>query len=52
VIALVVLAVVLAEEAPRPAGERTYDRLKPSLFTIEVHSGNQGAKATPATPWT
>jgi hypothetical protein len=46
VIALVVLAAVLAEEAPRPAGERTYDRLKPSLFTIEVHSGNQGAKSS------
>jgi hypothetical protein len=46
VTALVVLAAVLAQAAPRPAGERTYDRLKPSLFTIEVHSGNQGAKSS------
>jgi serine protease Do len=30
---------------PRPATERTYERLKPSLFTIEVHSGNDGSKS-------
>jgi hypothetical protein len=30
----------------RPTHESTYDRLKPSLFTIEVHSGNANAKST------
>jgi serine protease Do len=39
------LAAGPAVDVPRPAGERTYDRLKPSLFTIEVHSGNEGAKS-------
>jgi len=34
-----------AEGQPRPASERTYERLKPSLFTIEVHSGNDGSKS-------
>jgi hypothetical protein len=29
-----------------PTNEGTYDRLKPSLFTIEVHSGNVNAKST------
>lgn len=30
----------------RRAHERTFDRLKPSLFTVEVHSGNANAKST------
>ena len=30
----------------RATNEGTYDRLKPSLFTIEVHSGNVNAKST------
>lgn len=34
-----------SEPQPRPASERTYQRLKPSLFTIEVHSGNAGSKS-------
>ena len=31
---------------PRATHEGTYDRLKPSLFTIEVHSGNVNAKTS------
>jgi hypothetical protein len=33
-------------QRPRATHEKTYDRLKPSLFTIEVHSGNPDAKST------
>jgi serine protease Do len=44
---LLTLAAATAQPGqPRSAGERTYDRLKPSLFTIEVHSGNEGAKSS------
>lgn len=35
-----------AERQQRATHEGTYDRLKPSLFTIEVHSGNVNAKST------
>lgn len=35
-----------ASQEPRATHERTYDKLKPSLFTIEVHSGNVNAKST------
>jgi len=44
------LAALLAQAAaaafPRATHERIYDQLKPSLFTIEVHSGNVNAKST------
>jgi hypothetical protein len=45
------LALLPAAQAPgvpraRATHEGTYDRLKPSLFTIEVHSGNVNAKST------
>lgn len=35
-----------AAERSRAAHERTYEALKPSLYTIEVHSGNANAKST------
>lgn len=35
-----------APQRPRAEHERAYDQLKPSLFTIEVHSGNPDAKST------
>jgi hypothetical protein len=31
-------------QEPRPASDRTYDRIKPSVFTIQVHSGDAQAK--------
>jgi serine protease Do len=47
VIALAVLVLAATSAAgARPAPEETYGRLKPSLFTIEVHSGNDGARAS------
>jgi hypothetical protein len=39
------LLVGLLAAAARSGPEQTYDRLKASLFTIEVHSGNQQAKS-------
>jgi serine protease Do len=39
------LAAALALTVSNAGGERSYDRLKPSLFTIEVHSGNREAKS-------
>jgi hypothetical protein len=44
VIALLLL--LLARPVPDARGETSYQRFKPSVFTIEVHSGNQGAKST------
>ena len=38
--------VVALETSPRPATEQTYERLKPSLFTIEVHSGKDGSRSS------
>jgi hypothetical protein len=35
-----------AERQQRATHESTYDQWKPSLFTIEVHSGNVNAKST------
>lgn len=35
-----------AASPARPNHERTFDRLKPSLFTVEVHSGKANAKST------
>jgi serine protease Do len=46
---LAVLTLLLAGAAATAAdtnGETRYERFKPSLFTIEVHSGNEGAKST------
>jgi S1-C subfamily serine protease len=31
-------------QEPRPATDRAYDRIAPSVLTIEVHSGDTGAK--------
>jgi serine protease Do len=39
------LAVLLSVQSPQVAGESSYGRLEPSLFTVEVHSGNQDAKS-------
>jgi len=35
-----------APERAKAAHERTYEALKPSLYTIEIHSGNANAKST------
>ena len=43
---LAVLTLLLGAAAVEPSGEASYERFKPSVFTIEVHSGNQGAKST------
>jgi hypothetical protein len=39
------LLLLLAPPLPEARGESRYERFKPSVFTIEVHSGNQGAKS-------
>ncbi len=43
---LAVLLMLVAGAVPETNGEARYERFKPSLFTIEVHSGNEGAKST------
>lgn len=43
---LAVLTLLLAAATTEASGETRYERFKPSLFTIEVHSGNEGAKST------
>jgi serine protease Do len=42
---IALLAAALALSASNADGEGRYQQLKPSLFTIEVHSGNQEAKS-------
>jgi serine protease Do len=43
----VLLAASLAQpQAPPPTSAGAYARLKPSLFTIEIHSGNREAKSS------
>lgn len=44
VLPAVLTATAAAAQEARPATERTFDRIKPSVFTIEVHSGDEGAK--------
>jgi len=46
IVSLLIAQGAAAVGAPRPASEATYARLKPSLFTIEVHSGNDGSRSS------
>ncbi len=39
------LAALLVVQVPQTTGEGSYGQLEPSLFTVEVHSGNQDAKS-------
>lgn len=43
---ILLLAAALAAQAPRALTESTFDRVKGSLFTVEIHSGNDGAKSS------
>lgn len=43
---IALLLLLLAGPAPDLPGEHRYERFERSLFTIEVHSGNEGAKST------
>jgi len=43
---LAALMLLVAGAVSETNGEARYERFKPSLFTIEVHSGNEGAKST------
>ncbi len=43
---LAALMLLLAGATADTKGETSYERFKPSVFTIEVHSGNEGAKST------
>lgn len=42
---LLVFLALVAYQAP-PSSEAAYARIKPSLFTIEIHSGNREAKSS------
>jgi serine protease Do len=44
-IPLMLPVLVLAAAAPDGAGEKRYEHLRPSVFTIEVHSGNDEARS-------
>jgi hypothetical protein len=41
-----ILSSVLALQGQGANGEARYDQVEPSLVTVEVHSGNQGAKSS------
>lgn len=41
-----ILSFVVALEGPGANGETRYRQVEPSLVTVEVHSGNQGAKSS------
>jgi serine protease Do len=43
---ILLLAAVLAAQAPRALTESTFERVKDSLFTVEIHSGNDGARSS------
>jgi serine protease Do len=43
---IALLLLLLVRPVPEARGETSYERFKSSVFTIEVHSGNQGAKTT------
>jgi hypothetical protein len=40
------MLLALAVTVPDASGDRRYEHLRPSVFTIEVHSGNDEAKST------
>ena len=40
------LAAALAAQSPRALTESTFERVKGSLFTVEIHSGNDGARSS------
>jgi serine protease Do len=43
---ILLLAAALAAAAPRALTESTFERVSRSLFTVEIHSGNEGAKSS------
>lgn len=43
---ILLLAAALAAQAPRALTESTFERVKGSLYTVEIHSGNDGAKSS------
>ena len=43
---ILLLAAALAATAPRALTESTFERVKGSLYTVEIHSGNDGAKSS------
>jgi serine protease Do len=43
---ILLLAAALAAPAPRALTESTFERVKGSLYTVEIHSGNDGAKTS------
>jgi S1-C subfamily serine protease len=43
---ILLLAAALAAAAPRALTESTFERVSASLFTVEIHSGNEGAKSS------
>lgn len=43
---MLLLLAALAAQPPRALTESTFDRVKGSLFTVEIHSGNDGAKSS------
>ena len=38
---ILLLAAALAAQAPRALTESTFERVKGSLYTVEIHSGNE-----------
>jgi serine protease Do len=43
---ILLLVAALAAQSPRALTESTFERVKGSLFTVEIHSGNDGAKSS------
>jgi hypothetical protein len=43
---ILLLAAALAAQSPRALTESTFERVKGSLFTVEIHSGNDGAQSS------
>jgi hypothetical protein len=43
---ILLLAAALAAQAPRALTESTFERVQGSLYTVEIHSGNDGAKSS------
>ncbi|MET0555996.1 MAG: serine protease [Vicinamibacteria bacterium] len=43
---ILLLAAALAAQSPRALTESTFERVKGSLYTVEIHSGNDGARSS------